>query len=132
MAHQGPTLASEFRRGLNAFNLTVGTLTSLVTGALVHAGASAGWIPDLLGRGALVQTVAVALVMMFLTTGLHTAAHSYFGWRFERGIKAHHAGEHTAAIVLLAPVEGREMDHYDPDGHALAALQASRELTSSA
>lgn len=126
MEHPGPTFASEFRRGLNAFNLTVGTLTSLATGALVHVGMSTGWVPDLMGRGVLWQSVFAACVMMVLTTGLHTAAHSYFGWRFERGIRAHHAGEHEEAVRLLAAVEGREMDHYDPDGHALAALQGSR------
>lgn len=127
MAHAGPTLVSEFWRGLNAFNLTVGTLTSLVTGGLVHMGMAIQLIPDLMNRGTLWQSGVAALVMMVLTTGLHTAAHSYFGWRFERGIKAHHEGRHEEAVRLLAPVEGREMDHYDPDGHAMAALRASRE-----
>ena len=65
---------------------------------------------------------------MFLTTGLHTAGHAYFGWRFERGIDASRQGEHERAIALLSVVEKKEMDHFDPEGYALAALKRSREL----
>lgn len=127
MSQPGPTLASEFRRGLNAFNLTVGSLTSLATAALLYLSATQGWVPDLTARGESFQAAAGGFLMMVLTTGLHTAAHSYFGWRFERGLRAHHNGEHEIAIKLLAPAESRGMDHYDPDGYALKALRRSRE-----
>ena len=57
----GPTASSEFRRGLNPYNLRVG----------------AG------GRAR-----AAALGLFVIITGMHTATHRYFGWRFARGIRA--------------------------------------------
>ncbi|MGE0492461.1 MAG: hypothetical protein AB7S38_24820 [Vulcanimicrobiota bacterium] len=116
-----PSFASEFKRGLNAFNLTVGGVTSVAVALGLYLAA-----PDLLGLGQAGQATVGGLLTMLLTTGLHTAGHAYFGWRFERGIAAHQRGDHRAAVGLLAVVEKHEMDHFDPEGYALRALQSSR------
>ncbi len=51
---------------------------------------------------------------MFLTTGLHTAGHAYFGWRFERGLRAFDEGDYERAVALLAVVEKPEMTTSTP------------------
>lgn len=122
---ESPTFSGEFRRGVNAFNLSVGFMTSLTTGVL-----SFYLLPDLFDLGLLTQALLAAMIMMFLTTGLHTAGHAYFGWRFERGIEAHNMGDHAKAVALLSVVEKKEMDHFDPAGFALRSLQASRAALS--
>ena len=58
---------------------------------------------------------------------MHTATHTYFGWRFARGIRAAGAGQHTRAARLLAPVERPGMRHYDPGGDAQTMLDRARE-----
>ncbi len=115
-----PTLKSELRRGVNAFNLTVGFLTSITLGALAYF-----TVPPL---HSLTHSGLLALLVMFLTTGLHTAGHAYFGWRFEKGIRAFQEGRFQEAVMLLGVVERKEMDHFDPDGVALRALQESRAM----
>jgi hypothetical protein len=79
-----------------------------------------------LGLGAVAQALGAALALFVTITGIHTAAHTYFGWRFDRGLRAATAGEHRRAVRLLAPVERQGMSHYDPDGSARRALSASR------
>ena len=115
-----PTLKGELRRGVNAFNLTVGFLTSITLGTLAYF-----TVPPL---HSVTQSGLLALLVMFLTTGLHTAGHAYFGWRFEKGIRAFQEGRYEEAVMLLGVVEKKEMDHFDPDGVALKALQESRTM----
>ena len=80
----GPTASSEFRRGLDPCNPMIGA-----------------------GRQALVA----ALGLFVIITGMHMATHTYFGWRFARGIRAAAAGQHGSAARLLAPVERPGMSH---------------------
>jgi hypothetical protein len=122
----GPTLASELRRGLNAYNLAVGALSALALGAGLLVTTRIGVVPDVLARGATLQALAAALALFVVITGLHTATHAYFGWRFDRGIRAAGAGDHPRAVRLLGRVEQRGMSHYDPEGAARRALDASR------
>jgi hypothetical protein len=121
-----PTAASEFRRGLDAYNLMVGALSSTALGAATLFATAAGLAPDIVGHGAAPQALAVALTLFVTITALHTAAHTYFGWRFARGIRAAAAGHHPRAVRLLKPVERPGMTHYDPDSHARHTLAASR------
>jgi hypothetical protein len=123
-----PTAASELRRGVDAYNLMVGALSSTALALVTWLATVAGLAPDALGQGAVVQALAVALALFVLLTGLHTAAHTYFGWRFDRGIRAAAAGDHARAVRLLAPVARAGMGHYDLDGSAHGALACSREV----
>ena len=123
---QGPTAASEFRRGLNRYNLMVGAVAALALGAATLVATRAGVAPDLFLLGAGLQALAAALGLFVIITGIHTATHTYFGWRFARGIRAAGAGEHARAARLLAPVERPGMSHYDPGGYAQKMLNASR------
>ena len=119
----GPTLKGELRRGVNAFNLSVGLVTSLAVSLLSYF-----VMPDLFKIGILQQSVLLGVATMILTTGLHTAGHAYFGWRFEKGVSASQSGQHEQAVRLLSVVEKKEMDHFDPHGVALQALQKSRQV----
>src|SRR5256885_297317 len=76
--------------------------------------------------GAATQALAAALGLFVIITGMHTATHTYFGWRFARGIRAAGAGQHTRAARLLAPVERPGMRHYDPGGDAQTMLDRAR------
>jgi hypothetical protein len=51
---------------------------------------------------------------------------TYFGWRFDRGIRAAEADDHRRALRRLGPVERHGMSHYDPEVQARTALAASR------
>src|SRR5262245_1051851 len=101
----GPTAASEFRRGLNPENLMVGGAAAVGLGAVTLVATLAGLAPDLFRLGAAGQALATALGLFVIITGMHTATHTYFGWRFARGIRAARAGHHARAVSLLAPVE---------------------------
>jgi hypothetical protein len=118
----GPTAASEFRRGLNPYNLMVGAVSALALGAATFVATLSGVAPDVLARGAALLALLAALGLFVIITAMHTATHTYFGWRFARGIRAAGAGEHRRAARLLAPVERRGMSHYDPGGHARRIL----------
>jgi len=122
----GPTASSEFRRGLNSYNLMVGAVAALALGAATLVATRAGVVPDLFLTGAGTQALGAALGLFVIITGMHTATHTYFGWRFARGIRAAGAGEHVRAARLLAPVERPGMSHYDPGGYARKMLNASR------
>ncbi len=122
----GPTPASEFRRGLNPYNLMVGAAAAAALGVATLVATLAGVVPDLFLLGAAWQAAAAALGLFVIITGMHTATHTYFGWRFAKGIRAAGAGEHARAARLLAPVERPGMPHYDPGGHAQQMLAASR------
>jgi len=122
----GPTAASEFRRGLNTYNLMVGAGAAVALGVAALVATRAGVVPDLFLLGAGRQALAAALGLFVIITGMHTATHTYFGWRFARGIRAAGAGEHARAARLLAPVERPGMGHYDPGGYARTMLTASR------
>lgn len=126
----GPTAASELRRGLNTYNLMVGAVAAIALGAITLVATRAGVAPDLFLLGAGTQALAAALGLFVIITGMHTATHAYFGWRFARGIRAAAAGQHARAARLLAPVERAGMRHYDPDGHARTTLDASRTALS--
>ena len=117
---------SELRRGLSAGNLRTGALAALALGLGLGPATATHIVPDLLGHGALAQSLAGAAVLFALLTALHTAAHTYVGWRFERGVRAASAGDHRRAIRLLSPVGRAGMDHYDPDHTAREALAAAR------
>ena len=122
----GPTASSEFRRGLNSYNLMVGAVAAVALGAATLVATRAGVVPDLFLTGAGTQALGSALGLFVIITGMHTATHTYFGWRFARGIRAAGAGEHARAARLLAPVERPGMSHYDPGGYAQKMLNASR------
>ena len=126
-----PRATSELRRGLNAYNLRVGALSATALGVVMLAATVTGTVLDVLGLGAVAQALGAALALFVTITGIHTAAHTYFGWRFDRGLRAATAGEHRRAVRLLAPVERQGMSHYDPDGSARRALGASREALTS-
>src|SRR5688572_19998486 len=113
-----PTAASELRRGFDAYNLTVGVLAATALGAATLVATATGAAPDIIGRGAPLQALAAALILFATITALHTATHTYFGWRFSRGIQAAESGHPELAIRLLEPVTRRGMTHYDPEGHA--------------
>ena len=123
---QGPTAASEFRRGLEPYNLMVGALAGLGLGLAALLATRASLVPDLLVIGAWRQAVAIAVGLFVIITGMHTATHTYFGWRFARGICAADAGEHARAAHLLAPVARPGMSHYDPGGYARRTLEQAR------
>ena len=122
----GPTASSEFRRGLDPYNLMVGAVAAIALGAATLVTTLAGVVPDpfLLGAGR--QALGAALGLFVIITGMHTATHTYFGWRFARGIQAAGAGRHAQAARLLAPVERPGMSHYDPGGYAKRMLETSR------
>ena len=122
----GPTASSEFRRGLNPYNLVVGAVAALALGVATLVATLTGLAPDLFLLGAGRQAAAAALGLFVIITGMHTATHTYFGWRFARGIRAAGAGEHARAARLLAPVERPGMSHYDPGGYAQKTLQEAR------
>lgn len=122
----GPTASSEFRRGLDPYNLMVGAVAALALGAAALVGSLAGIVPDLFLFGAGRQALGAALGLFVIITGMHTATHTYFGWRFARGIRAAGAGQHAQAARLLAPVERPGMGHYDPGGYAKRMLDSSR------
>ena len=122
----GPTASSEFRRGLNPNNLMVGAVAAGALGASLLVATLAGALPDLVLLGAGRQALVAALGLFVIITGVHTATHTYFGWRFARGIRAATAGQHRSAARLLAPVERPGMSHYDPGGYAQKTLDASR------
>jgi hypothetical protein len=122
----GPTAASELRRGLNPYNLMVGAMAALALGAVTLVATRGGALPDLFLLGAGRQALAAALGLFVIITGMHTATHAYFGWRFARGIRAADAGQHARAARLLAPAGRPGMRHYDPGGHAHRVLDASR------
>ena len=124
----GPTASSEFRRGLDRYNLMVGAVAALALGAATLASTWVGVLPDLFLLGPGRQSLAAALGLFVIITGMHTATHTYFGWRFARGIRAAGAGEHARAARLLAPVERPGMSHYDPGGDAQRMLDASRTV----
>jgi hypothetical protein len=121
-----PRATSELRGGLNAYNLRVGALSATALGVAMLAATLTGTVPDVLGLGVGTQALGAALALFVMITGIHTAAHTYFGWGFDRGVRAVTAGEHRRAVRLLAPVERQGMNHYDPDGSARRALRASR------
>jgi hypothetical protein len=124
---QGPTFRSELRRGFDAFNLSVGLATSLAIGAGALVLTSRGLLPVLLGRGALAQSLAVALASFLSITAFHAGLHAYFGWRLERGMRAAREGQAADAVRLLGVLDWKGMDHYDADGLARKALERSRE-----
>ena len=121
-----PTAASELRRGLNRYNLVVGLASAVALGVAVLLATATGLIPDVLGRGAAPQAFVAALGLFVLITAIHTGAHTYLGWRFDRGIRAATAGDHRRAVRLLTPAGRPGLDHYDPDGTARRTLQSSR------
>ena len=122
----GPTASSEFRRGLNPYNLMVGAVAAVALGAVMLVSTLAGVVPDLFLLGAGRQALGAALGLFVIITGMHTATHTYFGWRFARGIRAAGTGQHAQAARLLAPVERPGMGHYDPGGYAKRMLDTSR------
>jgi hypothetical protein len=121
-----PSGRSEFWRGLDVGNLKVGAAAAVLLGVAVAAGTRGGVVADAVGLGPVGQGAAAAGGLFVVITGLHTAAHTYFGWRLGRGLRAHRAGDHRRALRLLGVVERPGMTHYDPGGHARRALAASR------
>ena len=103
----GPTASSELRRGLNRHNLMVGAAAALALGAATLAATGAGVLPDLFLLGPGRQSLAAALGLFVIITGMHTATHTYFGWRFARGIRAAGAGEHARAPACWRPSSAR-------------------------
>ena len=118
--HPEPTLRGELRRGFDRFNLGVGALTGIAAGA----GAGSGIAPLLAEPWT--QATVTALVVFSLITSLHVAVHGYFGWRFERGLRASRQGQHARAAALLAPAARKNLAHYDLGGHAARALLEAR------
>ena len=126
-----PTAASEFRRGFDPYNLMVGALTAAALGAGDPGGDGDRRRARRPRPRRPVQALAAALTLFTIITALHTTAHTYFGWRFSRGIHAAESADHHRAVRLLAPVDRPGMSHYDPDGTAAGALASSRALLQS-
>ncbi len=122
MSEYKPSFTSEFKRGLNLYNLSVGFLAGLIIAALFF-GLSKSQILEFPPLVALWVGGGIFL----LTTLFHTVVHSYFGWRFQKGIQASLKGEHEDAIKWLSAVEWKGMDHYDEEGNARRFLHKSRE-----
>ena len=122
----GPTVSSELRRALDRVSLMVGAVAALALGAATLLATLGGLAPDLLGLGTAAQALAVALGLFVIITGMHTAAHAYFGWRLARGVRAAAAGRYADAVRLLSPVERSGMRHYDLDGDAQRSLEQAR------
>jgi len=108
----------------------VGAIAAVALGAATLGATRAGVLPDLFLLGAGRQALGAALGLFVIITGMHTATHTYFGWRFARGIRAAGAGQHAQAARLLAPVERPGMSHYDACGHARRMLDTSRTALS--
>jgi hypothetical protein len=123
----GPTLRSELRRGVNAFNLGVGFVTALAIGAGVLVLTSRGLLPLLLGRGPWPQSLLAAFVSFLAITGFHAGMHAYFGWRLQRGIRAASEGREADARRLLRVLDWRGMEHYDEHGVARKSLAICRD-----
>lgn len=111
-----PTLAAELRRGVNPYNLKFGALAAAPMGALL------GWLAGSWVAGALAAVGAFVVL-----TALHTVAHGFMGWVFERGLQAHCRGDYARAARWLALADKPGMDHYDPQGFALQALRECRQ-----
>ena len=109
-------MAAELRRGVNPYNLKFGALAALGLGCAL------GWQTGSWQQGAL--TVAFLFVLL---TALHTLAHGFMGWVFERGLAAHCRGDYARAARWLALADKPGMDHYDPQGIALQALREGRQ-----
>jgi hypothetical protein len=128
-----PTLRSELRRGVNAYNLSVAFGTSLVIAAIELALSRFGVVP-LIVTSHLGQALTIGISLFLIISMMHIAAHAYFGWRFERGVAALSSGSVTRAMQLLGIAERPGMDHYDEEGAVRRLLQKIRsgEITSSA
>ncbi|MBX7220567.1 MAG: hypothetical protein K1Y36_11520 [Blastocatellia bacterium] len=126
MAAPELSFKSELRRGVNAFNLAiggaVGTGAGLVMFLLVRF-----WGADFpFGGSSWTWAGGTGCGVFIFTTGLHTAVHAYYGWRFEHGMRAAQQGKYQEAERLLRVVERPGMAHYDEAGLARQALLASR------
>lgn len=121
-----PTLGSELRRGVNAYNLGVALLAAIFISGVEYVLSRAGFLPLLLSERPLVQALGVGSILFLVMTLLHIAAHSYFGWRFQRGVAAFSAGNTTQALRLLAIVERPGIDHYDIQGSIRRLVQDLR------
>lgn len=118
-----PTFVDELKRGVNPFNLGVGAITAVAFGFLSGGAALAGWLPY---SPVLVASVA-GISLFVLVTVLHTLAHAGMGLVFEHGLKAYCRGDYRTARRWLQAAGWKGMDHYDPQGVALAALNECRQ-----
>jgi len=114
-----PTLVDELRRGVNPYNLKFGAVAALALGA------GLGWL-----AGSWKGGVLACAALFLLLTALHTLAHGLMGFVFERGLQAHCRGDHARAARWLALADKPGMDHYDPQGVALAALRECQQKLS--
>lgn len=111
-----PTLSGELKRGVNPFNLKYGATAAVILGAVL-GGFLGSWY----------YALALMLGLFVSVTLLHTIAHGFMGWVFERGLKLHCQRRYRAAARWLALADKPGMDHYDSSGVALAALRDCHE-----
>ncbi|MFN7971592.1 MAG: hypothetical protein U0166_04470 [Acidobacteriota bacterium] len=109
-ARRGPSLLGELRRGFSTGNLATAIAVAVPVALAVVA------------FGTIATAVVSGVAAFVAITALHVALHAYFGWRFERGMAALHAGDAPRARRLLGIVAMRGIDHYDPDGAVRDAL----------
>lgn len=114
-----PTFQAELKRGVNPYNLSVGAISSIGLGSLVGL---SGLLPGSRWTAGILTSLALFLAL----TLLHTLAHATMGFLFERGLEAHCRGNFRQAKRWLAPAAWKGMEHYDPNGVALQALQECR------
>jgi len=126
-----PTWKSELRRGFNSYNLFVSALASIALG-LVFLGLTAmGVVPGSSFPVAAAEALLLSLVLFVAIAAVHAMLHAYFGWRLGRGVSAFVAGDFDRAKRLLAILERRGIEHYDPGSGARAALQQLRSRSRS-
>lgn len=126
MLESTPTLRSELRRGVSAYNLGVAFVAALGLSAVVYVLTRAGFVPVLIGATPITQALVIGAVLFTIISLMHIAMHSYFGWRFERGVAALSSGRAEKALRLLAIVERAGMDHYDLDGSVRRLVESLR------
>lgn len=122
-----PTLVGELRRGVNPFNLGFGALATvglvvLFTIAL-QTGPTQTLVEKFIGPQDPTSICLAALILFVTITAIHTLAHASMGWIFERGLRFHCQGQYQRARRWLYFADQPGMDHYDPNGVALAALK---------
>jgi len=116
LASRTPTLRTELRRGVSAYNLGVGLLAAFVIGCTHFALTSAGAFPLFVAQRPLLESLLVTGGLFGAISLPHIGAHAYFGWRFQRGVAFFTDGDLEKSLRLLAIVERPGIEHYDAHG----------------
>jgi hypothetical protein len=121
-----PTLRSELRRGVSAYNLGVAFVAAILISAFEYGLSLAGFVPVLIGATPVTQAFVTGAGLFTVISLMHIAVHAYFGWRFQRGVAAFAEGDPVKALRLLAIAERPGMDHYDEQGSIRRVVRSLR------